>query len=507
MAPFIRILFLTAAPFIWTASAAPVPEPWAVRGDEVESADKAYEGRLDRFHKTLTERLKEEAPDLLPQAQKEAPKPVDHGYQRLPKLLPDAEPPAAPPRADVRVYSWPWTRTKISREAEKLDSLEADFARARAAPASERRALYKKILDAYAALPDAQVEIDAHIQYNRLWQASIAANRALYDRQTQLEGDVLERQKIRDALAAGKPLGGDAGSLRGREEALAREIHDATDEVVPPAFVRVEHPAPLRWIVRVPFITDIEDEKFLRAFQSAVEDSWRVTDGGVEYRAAISIDRISTLQLYEKSGTPRPKTGDAIDVSKHLALFPQGSARLTTGATTTHVEALAIVIGTNELRPHDLAHEFGHMLGFKDVYFRGYKDLGVEGFEVQEIVAETDDIMGAGPVRKEHFTRLIAVADNGAQAEMMGQGLALLYEKHDPAAAIAQFRRVLERNPRHYGATYQLAAALDQAGEEREALAVWRTVLRMAEGDHDQATADAARARLARPASGSGLQP
>ena len=43
------------------------------------------------------------------------------------------------------------------------------------------------------------------------------------------------------------------------------------------------------------------------------------------------------------------------------------------------------------------------------MYFRGYKDLGTDGFEVQEIVAETGDLMGGrGPVRKDQFERLIA---------------------------------------------------------------------------------------------------
>ena len=498
-----------------TASAASVPEPWTARGDEVESAFKAYEARLGRFYAAFTDQLKTEAPDLIPQAQKEAPKPVDHGYQMLPKLLPDVAAPASLPRAEVRVYSWPWTRTKIAHEAEKLDALEADFARARAAPSSERHARYEKILAAYTPLPKEQTQIDAHVQYNRLWQGEIAANRVVYDRQTQLESDVIERQKLHDALASsGTARGPQDDSLRSREEALSRDIHAATDEVAPPAFVRVEHPAPHRWIVRVPFITDIEDENFLRAFQKGVEESWRVTDGEDEYRAEISLKRISTRRLYEGSATP-PKAGDPIDVSKHLALFPPGYAVLTTGATTTHVDAArCIVIGTNDIKPHDLAHEFGHILGFKDVYFRGYKDLGGEGFEVQEVIADPGDIMGApgwGPVRKGHFARLIdwdaAVKDGTAQAEMMSRGLDLLYTKHDPRGAAAEFSRVLQRNPAHYGAMYQLAAALDQAGEESAAAPWWRKVLQLAESIGDRQTADAARARLARPASGPGLQP
>jgi hypothetical protein len=47
-----------------------------------------------------------------------------------------------------------------------------------------------------------------------------------------------------------------------------------------------------------------------------------------------------------------------------------------------------------------LAHEFGHVLGLRDAYFRGYRDLGADGYQVMEVVADPDDIMGApGTVR------------------------------------------------------------------------------------------------------------
>ncbi len=398
-----RILLLGAFLIPPAASAAPAPEPWVARGDEVEASYKSYTARLDRFYASFTDLLKKEAPDLIPPE----PAPVAHGYQLLPKLLPDAAPSAKLPRAEIRAYTWPWTRAMIGREAEKLDALEAGLARARTAPTPDRRALYAKLVTDYSPLPVGKIMIDNHIQYNRLWQNNIAANRAFYDRQTILENAVVERQAVRDALEAP----GDAASrraLQSREEALSRDIHDATDEISPPAFIRVERPTPHSWIVRIPFVTDIEDEKFLQSFRSAVESSWHMTDGEDDYRVAVSITRISTARLYQGSSTPPPKTGDPIDIPKHLALFPPGSAVLTTGATITYVTgAHCIVIGTNELKPHDLAHEFGHILGFKDVYFRGYKDLGVEGFDVQEVIAGVDDIMGSGPVRKGHFTRLI----------------------------------------------------------------------------------------------------
>jgi tetratricopeptide (TPR) repeat protein len=69
--------------------------------------------------------------------------------------------------------------------------------------------------------------------------------------------------------------------------------------------------------------------------------------------------------------------------------------------------------------------------------------------------------------------------------------------KQDLATAILEFRRVLGMNPSHYGANFQLAKALDQSGEPAEARPLWEKVARMAEGFKDQATLDAARARLA----------
>ena len=85
------------------------------------------------------------------------------------------------------------------------------------------------------------------------------------------------------------------------------------------------------------------------------------------------------------------------------------------------------------------------------------------------------------------------------EGEMMGAGLDALYTRHDPTEAAAQFRKVLERNPNHYGATYQLAAALDAAGKPSEARPLWVKVLAMAEGYSDQETADTARTRLGKP--------
>ncbi len=53
-----------------------------------------------------------------------------------------------------------------------------------------------------------------------------------------------------------------------------------------------------------------------------------------------------------------------------------------------------------------------------------------------------------------------------AERDLMQSGLDLLYRRQQPDAAAEQFRSVLAHNPTHYGATFQLAMALDRAGED-----------------------------------------
>jgi Tfp pilus assembly protein PilF len=83
----------------------------------------------------------------------------------------------------------------------------------------------------------------------------------------------------------------------------------------------------------------------------------------------------------------------------------------------------------------------------------------------------------------------------GADA-MMASGLNSLYKLNDPVGAAEQFRKVLEKNPAHYGATYQLAAALDKQGKTAEAKPLWVKVLAMAKTYNDTATITTAQAKV-----------
>src|SRR5205807_293351 len=112
--------------------------------------------------------------------------------------------------------------------------------------------------------------------------------------------------------------------------------------------------------------------------------------------------------------------------------------------------------------------------------------------EKMPAMAESHDDEQTGATARAH----LAGDGSGSEAATMQAGLDAFYARHDSAEAIGQFRKVLARNPTHYGATFQLASALDAADKRAEARPLWEKTLQMADATQDTATADTARARL-----------
>jgi len=110
-----------------------------------------------------------------------------------------------------------------------------------------------------------------------------------------------------------------------------------------------------------------------------------------------------------------------------------------------------------------------------------------ESFRDQETVA----------VARARLGQSGAASEPAGEEAVMKAGLDLLYTKRDPNAAAAEFRMILKLNPNHYGATFQLASALDQAGKKAEARPIWEKMLKLAEAANDKETQKAARDRLA----------
>jgi hypothetical protein len=390
--------------------------PHIERGRQVAQRYEAHGRRLVEYYASLAAAARQSAPDLLAYLQPRSP--LLTGYQVLPPILR-----AAPERRSApasAAYSWPWTDRLIDGALREIERAEADLAGAKADPRRSRAILQRLALD-YSRLSAQRANIDAHIQYNRLWQAAIVADRAGYDQATILYDQILEYQKITDGLhrvsaASERSAIAYAASLRltetsinlvSRAQSLSRRIDAALSGVNTPSFVKVQDYGGT-WVIRVPLFTDIEDREFVHAVKQIIESFWQAAGRSATYRVQLDVSFISPDLLYPDGD--KPGTGQKLDLNRHLRQFPTGGAVLTTGGLTTHVLDHAIILGPQSLAPRVLAHEFGHILGFRDRYVRGYRNLGWNGFLVTEVVANPEDIMAATPygaVFPGHFENII----------------------------------------------------------------------------------------------------
>ena len=440
--------------------------PFERRGRLVEAHREALQARIEAARAVLLDTLRLRAADLVARVDP-APPPVPRGYQLLPRLLPSAPQPADTGRR-ASLYSWPWTDTLIARGEQRVDSLD------RALVAPKQRADYERLVATFNGIVADRRLIDAHVEHNWFWQRAIAADSARFLRASHSIDSTLRGQLNPIGAAPAIP-------------SVEMTILEASSETT----------------IRVAVVTDIEDTAFVRAAQSTIERLWsrRVNDRG--YRLVLDVRFVQPIDLYcptTQPGCAPPARGAAIDLASHLARFPASLAVVTTGGTQPHViGGRAMILGPRDVAARVLAHEFGHILGFDDAYLRGFRNLGSDGYAILELVPDRADIMAAsgfGEAQARHFIQLAA---NLRANTAMKVGLAMMYERHDPRAAVMFFRQVLSDRPDHYGATFQLAKALDQSGDTTLAVPIWKRMLDLALAQGDTATIKIVRSRLGTP--------
>jgi hypothetical protein len=301
------------------------------------------------------------------------------GYQLLPKLVQD-QPRSASSGFAYRVYNWKATDGYVAGEAEKLRRTLIELERLdgeQAAPAPDS---VEKLIRDYQDLVSNQKTVDQHIQYNRFWQRAIVNDRPRFDQLTTIYN-----------------------LLRSEDPETTRIVSEVLGKPEVPSFIQVTRPQPEAVILRVPLYTDIQDQAYLEQVRSTIESYWQVLDEGTQYRVEV--------EFRPHAASPMPPAGAHIDLRSHAMRFPQDGAILTTGGETTYAfVGRFIALGPGDLSFRALAHEFGHVLGFRDGYVRGYQDLGSEGFEIMEVTSSFDDIMSSpteGRVLPAHFKLLL----------------------------------------------------------------------------------------------------
>ena len=364
----IWLLYHFARPVAPQVSAATVQ---SFRSEQTERHYRVQLDRLDQYYASLVSAFKaDKQVDLL--ASLEAPKEIRFGYQIIPKI--DNHKAPHEQRARVVGYSWEWTDKLIDDATRAIADSQIALDRTVKLAAGARRQSYQELAVRYRQLRDSMRNIDAHVKYNRFWQQAFADNHPGLQRKT-------------------------------NNQALALNIN-AVVKVDTPEFISLERRS-AQWLIRVPLYTDIQDRDFLELVKENIEAVWRLRLADDVFRVQVDLAIISPADLYKSEV---PQVGSQLALDRHLALFPRNGAILTTGARTTHVLGRAMILGPEDISGRVLAHEMGHILGFRDSYVRNYKDLGGQGYEITETVGESNDIMSSpttGAVLPRHFYKLI----------------------------------------------------------------------------------------------------
>lgn len=365
-------------------------EPWRAALDAL----RAQCGGLSRDLETARRALLERAVGNAAETARLTPAPTrlrPPGYGVLPEVVEDDAPAGIVP-----------SERQYSLERLTLDSAAAfrDAALLAGQATRGERALVPLVAE-FERLAGRLHNLEDHIGYHAYWQAAVGEYQEFFAERNRLIGHVRRMDSRRQQ-------GASAGELD-RER---REILNQFAPFQPTPGLALEERSGGERVLPVTVTTDIEVQPFLDAFREGVEAAFARSAAARDrrFRVELRLVRVTPAELYP-AGPPR--YGESIDADAHLARFPSGALVLTTGEESTHAwNGRAILLGPAELSRRTLAHEFAHLLGFRDAYLRGYdaSTAGPFGAILVEWIGLQDDLMGnakGGRVTAEMIDTLI----------------------------------------------------------------------------------------------------
>ena len=422
--PRVRVLLALALLVVTVAPSSPVAGTAPSEREKAESAFETYTAELESFHGRLLSALAEEAPDLHEELSREKPARTPFGYQLVPAVVANSRPPSTGLQSRSRSYSWSKLSAFIARERGQIKRREERLTEAPTVDAADRRAAFEALVTGYRSARRTHRTLERRLEHNNLWQPILARAPARYVARRELHDAVVERERLRTAGALGA-RDVEGGERRARLAAIDAMIAAASSIPYRRDYLELRRPEPGRWVFALKMYTDLEDEALVAAFGRAVESEWRRETPDGLFEVEIEWIEISAADLYsaqsdEVEPPPVPRRGETIDIRRHAGRFPDDGGCLTTGARSIRViGAGCVVLSPLDLAPRTMAHEFGHVLGFRDEYVRAARDLGEAGYEILEIVPRMTDIMGSpgyGSVQPYHFEALLELYEEGPPA-------------------------------------------------------------------------------------------
>jgi protein O-mannosyl-transferase len=217
----------------------------------------------------------------------------------------------------------------------------------------------------------------------------------------------------------------------------------------------------------------------------ALQRMGRTTDAAAAYRQALQLD-----PRYETARVALARLGKSGD--------PGESAVMSAGLDALYKrrDPTTAIAHFRKLLEQDPNH-YGAMFQLAMALDRAEKPLEARPlWEKVLTMAQVSKDNDTANTARARLAKADVVSSELSQEETMKKGLDLLYTRNDPNTAATEFHKLLELNPNHYGATFQLAMALDRAGKSKEARLLWEKMLKLAQASNDKETLATARARL-----------